>query len=138
VVSLHLQPYSYATRNNDIPIIDAFVQQLGFRALNDAWIAITRQQAEALIRRVIGYDLAYGAALTDLDTASDLAGRFIGCFGDQARCYTNGTWHEADTAISQSVIRGASWTPITPATFDTGVVCLDDRNIAILWVQDED
>jgi hypothetical protein len=137
-VSLHVQPLASQASDSDIAMIDAFVQSRSFSPLEDAWIAISREQAEMLVLRIIACDLAYGVALTDLDTASHLAAGFIACFADNARWYTNGTWHKADTTISQSVTQGASWTSITPATFDTGVVCLDANNIGILWVQDED
>ena len=107
VVSLHMQPLASERGGSGVAVIDAFVQSLGFSPLDDAWIAISREQAEMLALRVIANDLTYGAALTDLDTASDLAARFIACFADHARCYTNGTWYEADTATSRSVRRGA-------------------------------
>src|SRR3712207_3493336 len=90
VVSLHLQLLTPKTTDSDIAVVDDFVQQLGFNPLDRAWIAISREQAEMLVLRVIASDLAYGAALTDPGTASDLAAGFIACFAGNARFYTNG------------------------------------------------
>jgi hypothetical protein len=137
-VSLHLRPLSHATSSSDVVVIDAFIREYGFNPLNDAWLAISREQAEMLVLYIIACDLSYRSELTDLDTASRLAERFMACFTDDVRCYTNGTWYEADTALNATVTRGAAWTPITSATFDTGVVCLDNLNIGMLWVEDED
>ncbi len=65
--------------------------------------------------------------------AAELADQF-GTGG--VRFFTNGTFHEPPEA--QRIRSGASWTPVTPATFDTGVLVMGPRCSGCLWVEDED
>jgi len=91
---------------------------------------IDSSAARRLAELVLSEDLAYNAEVMPAARAADLAGRFLAQFGTEGvRYYTNGTFHEG---------RGASWDPVTAATFDTGVLVIGPRSSGCLWVEDED
>jgi hypothetical protein len=64
--------------------------------------------------------------------AAQVATAFVSRFADDAEFWTNGDLWRA------SYHPTGSWSPLTPATFDTGVVAVDDDAVGILWVTDED
>ncbi|WP_254610248.1 hypothetical protein [Bacillus tequilensis] len=47
--------------------------------------------------------------------------------------YTN-----ADVDVQSGDVRLSSWSPITQATFDAGLVVIDKKKIGMFWVEDED
>jgi uncharacterized protein (TIGR02996 family) len=116
-------------------ILDSCVEQLGFRGLGEAWGEISAQEAKVIAQAVLNKDLAYNSEIMDEDRAAFLAEWFLSVIGKSARFFTNGTLGQ-HTADPQAVTGG--WIPITPATFDTGVICVKANRVSILWVQDED
>ncbi|MGK3995948.1 hypothetical protein [Sorangium sp. So ce1024] len=69
--------------------------------------------------------------MVSADEAARLAREFLEQF-DRAGCryFTNGNFGDDPT--------GASWTPATSATFDTGALILGASRSGCLWVEDED
>jgi hypothetical protein len=68
--------------------------------------------------------------------ATALAAEFLSRFGETARFYTNGTFPPHDERRPAGWM--GSWDPITRATFDTGVIAVDDVTVGLLWFEDED
>jgi hypothetical protein len=116
-------------------ILDDFVRGFGFTGLGEAWIEVTREDAIAVVQQVLLKDLAYGVAMMPEAEACALAESFFSLFGSEGRCFTNGNL-VLPNADPSEVRR--SWNPITSATLDTGILCLDTNRIGIFWVEDED
>jgi hypothetical protein len=74
-------------------------------------------------------DLAYHVELMPHTDAQLLAGAFVAQFEAPARYFTNGEF--VNGTLSQ-------FTPMTEATFNTGIVVLGLSSAGILWVEDED
>ena len=85
---------------------------------------ISPAAARELVTSILHKDLAYGVELMPAARARELAERFLGQFGDNARYFSNG-WPGV-------------WTPATDATLDTGVLVIGDGGCGCLWVEDED
>jgi hypothetical protein len=134
-VTVTLQPRAATMSGGEL---DAFVQGMGLRPLGAAWVPLAREQALALVGQLLRFDLAYHSPAADAPAAAALAERFMAAFGADVLCYTNGTWLEGFQPQGRSALRGPSWTPLTNATFDAGVVCVDAQMIGIFLVEDED
>jgi hypothetical protein len=117
-------------------VADALVRTLGLRPLGGAWREITRAAALASLRDVLERDRAYGAELMSAVDATSLADEFLDRFDATAQFYTNGTFPQQTEPHTDGW--AGSWDPITQATFDTGVVAVDERAAGLLWVEDED
>ncbi len=64
---------------------------------------------------------------------------FLAEFGLEASFFTNGNWEEGwKRAEDGRSAVGPSWDPVTSATFDGGVIALDQERSGILWLGDED
>jgi hypothetical protein len=101
-------------------------------ALEDALdLRLHRAGAHAAIERGLRSTPAYNAEWVNASKARRVADAFVGCFSADAEFLTNGyLWlPNEDTS---------AWTGLTSATFDTGVVAVDDLAAGILWVTDED
>jgi hypothetical protein len=68
--------------------------------------------------------------------ASRLAHQFLRHFDQDAQFFSNSDF--ADHFVFVSVNGIASGFNLTDATFDTGVLGVDHRQVGILWVEDED
>ena len=95
---------------------------------------VSRFEAFQILVSVLESDLAYNAQLMPRHTAEELASQFLALFPEPAVFATNGQFLPSpDLAI-----RLSTWNPLTPATFDTGVICASPSTTGLLWVQDED
>jgi len=111
-------------------IADSFVESLGFKPLGKAWRQIERANANAIIEHILFQDLAYQYPQMEEKTAAFIAENFLALFSHHScRCYTNGSINE------QNML---GWDPISNSTFDHGIVAFDDKNIGIVWAEDED
>jgi hypothetical protein len=115
--------------------VDAFVAAFGFKGLGPSWTEISASDAFYIVRSILRRDQAYQMAVMREADAARLAEMFCALFDRNVRCVTNGN-SVLPTADPRGV-PGAS-TPISSATFDSGVVCVDDARIGMLWVEDED
>jgi hypothetical protein len=116
-------------------VLDVFVARFGFTGIGNSWAEVTLADAKVIAREVLHKDLAYRMDILPPSEAAALAERFFSLFEPTARCFTNG--NVILPAAASREVPGA-YDPITPSTFDTGVVCFDRQRIGILWVQDED
>ncbi|MBQ0946611.1 hypothetical protein KAK07_25015 [Ideonella sp. 4Y16] len=96
---------------------------------------VSPKEAACVLRSVIHRDMAYEIELVPLGQAEELAAKFLQAVGTVgARYFTNGTFG----LPRQSPHVGASWSPATEATFDTGILVLTPERTACLWFEDED
>ena len=95
-------------------------------------VRLDRAGAHAAIERGLRRTPAYNTEWVTASKAGQVADAFVACFHPDAEFLTNGDlWlpNEDDSA---------SWTGVTSATFDTGVVAVADAAAGTLWVTDED
>jgi hypothetical protein len=120
------------------PTVSELAREFGLR--DDA--ACYRQTDEPTARRVVHgilhKDMAYNSEIMSEARASELTALFFEQFGDGAKLFTNGTFHEERRQLSPTVWSGPSWDPVTEATFDTGVLIIGPRISGCLWIEDED
>ncbi|PJZ00979.1 hypothetical protein CPT06_07875 [Bacillus vallismortis] len=82
---------------------------------------------------ILSKDLAYEISLSSEPIAFELSDYFFHYFSDDPVYVTN-----ADVDVQSGDVRLSSWSPITQATFDAGVVVVDKKKIGLIWVEDED
>jgi hypothetical protein len=107
--------------------LDIFAASLGFQAIGNGWRQLNKNEAAALLRRVLERDLAYGAAEMEPEQAIALAHECLDLAG-VADYFTNGAFTNGGWAGHK----------VAPATFDTGIAWVGAERVGILWVQDED
>lgn len=99
---------------------------------------VSRDRAMVRLRRCLHRGLAYDGECMDEESASQLASMFVGLISPLAAWWTNG-FLEADREFLESGGRPpGSWSSMTSATFDSGVIGADSTSLAIAWVADED
>jgi hypothetical protein len=119
------------------PSISELAAEFGLAGDPANFREIDTHTARRLAQLVLNRDMAYNAEIIPADRAAELADQFLAQFGtDGVRFYTNGTFHEARGP--KLTWAGASWDPVTAATFDTGVLVIGPRCSGCLWVEDED
>jgi hypothetical protein len=131
VLGRPVAPYS-------VEVVDAFVMRLGFRALADGWREVEAHEAARVVQHILHCDLAYDLEIMPEARAAELTIRFLELFSAPTRYFTNATFRRDAEVNTGEVWRMMSWEPLSTATFDTGVVCVDATRIGILWVADED
>jgi hypothetical protein len=99
---------------------------------------IDEAAARDLIRSVLHRDMAYNAEVMHEARAAELADQFLAQFGPGTRYFSNGSWHLPRVVLVNGVVCGPSWDPVTPATFDTGVLAIGQERSGCFWVEDED
>lgn len=115
--------------------VDHVVQAHGLRGIAADWIEISAADAHAIVTTLLHRDLAFQGEIMPLATASELATQFFDPIPEPHAYFTNAEWTH-DDGSELATLHG--WTPISDATFDSGVVCLGDGRAALLWMQDED
>ncbi|MDH6269107.1 hypothetical protein M2360_004533 [Rhizobium sp. SG_E_25_P2] len=91
-------------------------------------VRLNRRQAAHVLAVAASTSLAYDRpcpARSEVDAAAEA----IGELADDAAFFGNGLWDPA--ALS-------SWTPLTAATFDCGLIGYDAEQAFIFWVEEED
>ena len=120
---------------NAIAIVDRVVEAQGWRGINDGWLEISAADAHAIVSTLLHRDLAYGIEIMPFTVAAEFATRFLDLVPEPHSYFTNSDWAVTGDS-APATLNG--WTPISDATFDSGVVCLGDGAAAMLWVEDED
>lgn len=111
-----------------------FGKKMGFLIKSEDLYIIERDQALDILKLVLRQDLAYLSQIMPNEQADELARDFCDQFQKGAKFLTNGSFEKT----SSDEISLSSWNSITKATFDTGVLIIDEKSIGFLWVEDED
>ena len=111
---------------DDLQSADLAAETCSLSVLGERWIDISGQEAQILVEDFLYLDLAYNMPGMMVDEAPALAARFMTFTGAPRTCLTN---------IRS---RRETWHPLSNATFDAGVVCIDAEQVVFLWVEDED
>jgi len=115
--------------------LDEFIAQLGFNGLNDQWSEIAVTAAQFIAMEVLRRDLPIGVHFLPEQEATRLAERFLSFFDSDVRCFTNGNLIIGNADASAPP---GCFSPISASPSDTGIICVDNQRIGILWVDDED
>lgn len=119
----------------DIVSREARLGRLGYRDMPEhLWVAATRDEAVRVIAGCLARDLAYDEEIMPEEDARELAVAFVATFDGNARFLTNSRRFLVDSKSYSS----DGWTPISQATFDTGVIVEAEGVVGIVWVEDED
>ncbi|MBW4612110.1 MAG: hypothetical protein KME21_02295 [Desmonostoc vinosum HA7617-LM4] len=112
-------------------ILNLFVTQLGYFDIDNKWLKINQEEAKKISLLVMTKDLAYRGEIMDIEAAEQISTQIFNLFAKDCQFFTNAIFVDNYSAIS-------SWNPVTPATFDTGIIILSNTKIGMLWVEDED
>ena len=111
------------------------LKRLGYRGIPERlWVVATRDEALSIVTDCLARDLADDHEVMPEDEARDLAAAFLANFDDNAQFLTN----SRRFLISARSETGYGLSPISHATFDTGVLVEANGVIGIVWVEDED
>ncbi|MEJ2865340.1 hypothetical protein [Actinomycetospora flava] len=95
---------------------------------------IDRATARDALAEIIEEDMAYtSTGRVDPDRAVELADAITAYADPDARWWTNRPLRRWNRPAGQ---RG--WQPLTTATFDAGVIAVDEHHVLIAWLMDED
>lgn len=117
--------------------LNAFVAALGLGVTSapvGRWQLLTRDQAQRLLLAALAWEQAYDTARIELTAAERIATAFVGIFSNDSRFFSNGTVEETSLGLRTRAWYGS----VTRATFETGVVAVDERRIGLLYLADED
>jgi hypothetical protein len=92
-------------------------------------------KAKIILTILLHKDMAYDSEMMSLEEAEELAERFLSYFSDTARYYSNSEWKKKESTGTHHL---NSWDPLTDATFDSGLIIIDEKQIGITWFEDED
>ena len=92
--------------------------------------AVDTETVRRLLTHTLQFDLASHARVLDADQAARLAGNVIEALSGPVQWWTNGTLGLPGPR--------STWTPLTPASFDTGVIGVSQERVLVVWFIDED
>jgi hypothetical protein len=135
VMHLVLEEPAVVTSDDPVSLIDSTLTRLGFIALSTEWREVLPDQAARILTNVLHRDLAYTAEIMPVEVAEQIAARFRAIFPTTTRYFTNGTWRAGRSGEFEQPV---SWSPLTEATCDAGIVADGEGFVALAWVEDED
>jgi hypothetical protein len=122
------------SRASDIAAVDEFVTELNHNKLSSLWKQFKKYDAERLVTSILHKDMAYQYECMEIGLARATMRRFFDLFSESARFYSNAEFRPENGGL----VSIGSYQPITNATFDSGIVAIDDNLIGFIWVEDED
>lgn len=124
---------------NLIHQIDNYIESLGFHKIDDNWLEISESNAHNTLHYLITHSIAYGTELMFSNELSEVVQEFMNLFLTNCRYFTNGNWYEISKTVNNSSVRlGPSWTPLSEATFDGGIVWISTKQVGIIWIEEND
>jgi hypothetical protein len=120
-------------------VAGAFAERCGLRP-GEGLRAVERERGERMAMSILERDLAYRDELMSPEDAMALVRRMMRIADGGVRpcfLFTNGSLADPPDPASPSP-SPRSWTPMTGATFDTGLVVVAPPLVSLLWVEDED
>lgn len=122
------------SKKSDTAAIDEFVSELSHQKLESLWKPLKKYDAEKLLTSILHKDMAYQFECMEIGLARSTMRSFFDLLSESARFYTNAELR----AESGGFVSLSSFHSITEATFDCGVVAIDDNHIGFIWCEDED
>lgn len=122
------------SKKSDTQAIDEFVSELSHKRLESLWKSLKKYDAERLLTSILHKDLAYHYECMDIALARSTMRFFFDLFSESARFYSNADFRPD----SGGLVTIGSYQSITNATFDSGVVAIDDDHVGFIWCEDED
>ncbi len=118
----------------DTAAIDEFVSELNHKKLDSLWKTFNKYDAERLLTSILHKDMAYQYECMEIGLARSTMRSFFDLFSDAARFYSNAEFRPE----SGGLVSVSSHQAITNATFDSGIVAIDDNHVGFIWIEDED
>lgn len=118
----------------DTAAIDQFVSELNHKKLEALWKPFKKYDAERLLTSILHKDMAYQYECMEIGLARSTMRSFFDLFSDAARFFSNTEFRPE----SGGLVSLGSYQSITNATFDSGIVAIDDNHIGFIWIEDED
>lgn len=108
-----------------------FLSMFGLEPHEDRLLKVNAARAERLLALLLSRRFVSGAEAISISRAQQLAAAFVADVGGElAAFYTNGPW-DLEAASH-------SWTPLTNAVFDGGIVACGPSSAACLWIEEDD
>ena len=99
---------------------------------------LSRAAAASHLASALGYSLLYrDIELLPPADARTIATGFLDLL-PAARCYTNDVFPPPKPKPYSTSYAETGFPPITESLTDTGLVLVDDRHVALVWVQEDD
>ena len=99
----------------------------GLEKADDTYEEILSEEASSILAERLHQDMAYDAEIIAPEKARNLTERLMKLVDvKKARFYTNRRF-----GLS-------SWNPATDATFDNGILIVDNQTVTCIWFEDED
>ncbi|MCX6852500.1 MAG: hypothetical protein NTY98_26715 [Verrucomicrobia bacterium] len=118
---------------------DEAAVHFGLKQLGPHWREVDRAIAAALLSRILCEDMAFQQPRISEPESKICISEFLEHFGKAARFFTNGMWEVGwRKSKHSSTCFGAESVPATDATFDGGLLVLDEGKSGVLWLEDED
>jgi hypothetical protein len=102
--------------------------------LHDHLGEVSAEHAAAILEALLWRDLAYHAENMPRDQAKKLAADFVNEHNDTGAQFLS----NADWRVFHEQPNGFSWTGLTKATFDGGLIVVHRPFASCVWVEDED
>src|SRR5713101_161190 len=108
---------------SDTNVLDRLAEANGCRVLGNAWVELSKRDAQNRLLGVLSTTLCYPLELMSPMRAVELADAFLALFEADNRCFSNGrfqydlathTWAPLEV-LPSGVEIGPSWTPLTYA-----------------------
>lgn len=118
-----------------VPSLAQVLMMLGLPEKPEALEEVSGEKARAILEAVLAHDMAYKSEAMPRNRAAQLASEFIESQLPETRFFVNADW---TVYFYDAKSKGFSWTNLTDATFDAGVVAISDRFASCIWAEDED
>ena len=113
--------------------LDIVLKELGFVTDEKYLKCISFEDAVLVTKAILWKDLAYGSEMMKENEALSAAKELLDDYAEiETEYYTNGDW------VNYHDKSGCSFSPLTKATFDAGIIIKNKEFAACIWVQDED
>jgi len=107
--------------------------RFGLKSEEHALHVVKRIHAAKILAHLLWKDLAYHSETMPFDIATDLARMFVEDHSESGtKFYVNADWSRYHQ------MRAFSWSGLTDATFDGGVIAITPTIASCVWVEDED
>lgn len=105
-----------------------------FKEIND------QKTALAILAQLLHKNMANGSESMPIEDAKELAFSFISLFDKDSKYYSNSTWNKNEFTNNKATfdLGLSAWNGLTEATFDSGIIVVDNNKIGIAWFEEED